>query len=604
MSTDRILLEASLFSEKGGWSTDVQFLKQCRATVLLAHGLGKPVEDAVTNFNVTKDGVWHIWVRTRNWTARWTDKATPGVFCVRIDDRSVPQQLGTGSGQWHWQYAGALSLQEGIHSLRIHDFKGFDARFSEVYLALEDENGDVAAPDEDIVRQRKELLDLPGKAEDKGNFDLVVAGAGVAGMCAAIAAARKGLKVALIQDRKVLGGNNSSEIRVGLGGRLNIGRFPSLGYLLNEFGPDEKGNARPAETYRDDKKMDAILKEPGITLLTGYRVSGATKKGQAITSITATNTETYEEITVHGQLFADCTGDAELGVLAGADHTMGRESRDTYKEPSAPTSPDGTTLGASMMWYSEDEPEPVTFPDIAWGLDIDESTVQKVRRGQWYWEVGMEDDQIEEAEAIRDYGMYVVYSNWSYIKNRSSFRDEYAKTSLEWLSFNIGKRESRRLLGPLVLNENDLLDFTEYPDGCVSTSWFIDNHEPDPDNAARFPEPWLSRGCLRPLGFYPIPFRCLYSRNIDNLFMAGRDISVSHLALGTTRVMRTCAMMGEAVGLAASVCRCCDCLPSHIIKEHWDQFEAELRHGAGRTDLPYMQTYTLVDTTAARSEEC
>ena len=200
--------------------------------------------------------------------------------------------------------------------------------------------------------------------------------------------------------------------------------------------------------------------------------------------------------------------------------------------------------------------------------------------------------------------MYVAYSNWSFLKNDASCKDEYANLELAWVCHVLGKRESRRLLGEKVLTETDLREFKEYPDGCVSTSWYIDDHEPDPDNAARFTDPWLSRGRLTPLGFYPIPFRCFCSRNVGNLMMAGRDISVSHLALGTTRVMRTCAMMGEVVGMAAAVCRDYGCLPRDIYPHRWKELDALMRKGAGDPHLPYLQTYTWVDTTAARSEDC
>ena len=144
----------------------------------------------------------------------------------------------------------------------------------------------------------------------------------------------------------------------------------------------------------------------------------------------------------------------------------------------------------------------------------------------------------------------------------------------------------------------------QYPDGCVSTSWYIDDHEPDPDNAARFKDPWLSRGRLTPLDYYPIPFRCLYNRDIENMFMAGRDISVSHLALGTVRVMRTCAMEGEVIGMAADICRRLDCTPRQVYLYHFGQLKALMNRGAGDPAKPYLQTYTLIDTTAERSENC
>ena len=456
----------------------------------------------------------------------------------------------------------------------------------------------------EIGALRRKLLPLPKEPEDRGHFDFVVVGGGVAGMCAAISAARLGSRVALVQDRKVFGGNNSSEVRVGLGGRLNIGRFPALGYLLNEFGPARKGNARTADVYEDEKKAAAIAAEKNITAFTGYRVTSVRKEGARIVSVTATQVDDYTEILLEGDYFADCTGDATLGVLAGAQWAMGRESKQTYGEPSAPDQPDGITLGASVQWYSETRPERVDFPDIDWGLPIDEETVQNARRGQWYWEVGMRDDMVQEAERIRDYGMYVAYSNWSYLKNHSRFRDEVACEDLAWLSFYAGKRESRRLFGDHILTENDLLNFIQYPDGCVSTSWYIDDHEPDPENAARFKEPWLSRGRLTPLDYYPIPFRCLYNRDVENMFMAGRNISVSHLALGTVRVMRTCAMEGEVIGMAADLCRRRQCLPRQVYPDYFDDLKALMEKGVGDRTKEYLQTYTLVDTTAERSENC
>ena len=425
-------------------------------------------------------------------------------------------------------------------------------------------------------------------------------------MCAAIAAARQGLRVALIQDRKVLGGNNSSEVRVGLGGRLNIGAYPSLGYLLNEFGPSTKGNARTPEVYEDEKKLRAILAEERITLLLGYKVTKVNKRTpRTIESVVATDVDTYRQIVVRGPLFADCTGDATLGVLAGAEWSMGREARSKYGEPSAPDTADGMTMGASVQWYCLEADAPTAFPDIEWGLPIDERSVQIVRRGQWYWEVGMRDDQIADAEKIRDYGMYVAYSNWSYLKNRSSVRDRYANSYLGWVAHVAGKRESRRLLGEFVLREQDLMNFTIYPDGTASTSWYIDQHYPDPENSKLFPgREYLSCGHLTPLSFYPIPYRCFYSKDVDNLFMAGRNISVSHVALGTVRVMRTTAMMGEVVGMAASICSKRGALPHDVYDTRFEELRELMRRGAGRTDVPYLQVYTLIDTTAARSEEC
>lgn len=604
MNTDNsVYVAASTFEDKGGWIADPQFMEQMGSSYLIAHGLGQPVNDARTRFTVPQDGTYNLFVRTRNWTAYWSDKPTPGVFRIRIDDRQAEPLFGDGESEWHWQAGGSVFLTKGTHLLTLHDTTGFDGRCDAILLTVTDHRPDDSL--ETLFALRSRLMRLPAGPEDKGTFGLVVAGGGVAGMCAAIAAARRGVRVALVQDRKVLGGNNSSEVRVGLGGRLNIGNYPSLGYLLNEFGPATKGNARPAEVYEDEKKLNAVLAEENITLFLGYKVTRVNKSGpRTISSIVATQVDDYKTIEIKGRLFADCTGDGALGVLAGAEWRMGRDPKSLYDEPSAPETADDITLGASVQWYCLEAARPVPFPDIDWGLPISEETVQKVRRGQWYWEVGMTEDQMAQAERIRDYGMYVAYSNWAYIKNHASFRDEYANSYLGWMAHVAGKRESRRLMGEFVLREQDLTDFVIYPDGCVSTSWYIDNHEPDPENSKHFREPFLSRGCLRPLDFYPIPYRCFYSKDLDNLFMAGRNISVSHIALGTTRVMRTTAMMGEVVGLAASVCQKEGLLPRDIYEKAFDKLRELMNRGAGRTDVPYLQVYTLIDTTAARSEEC
>lgn len=598
-----IYTAASTFEEKGGWISDPQFMEQMGSSYLLAHGLGQPVADAHTRIIVPQQGDYHLYVRTRNWISCWSEKSSPGIFRILLDGHPLDGTFGDGAGEWHWQPGGIVSLTPGEHRLSLHDLTGFEGRCDAILLTTTDYCPDASIETMRALRNR--LMQLPAEPERKGHFDFIVVGGGVAGMCAAIAAARKGVKVALVQDRKVLGGNNSSEVRVGLGGRLNIGKYPSLGYLLNEFGPATKGNARPAEVYEDDKKLKAVLNEKNITLLLGYKVTDVRKSSsRRIVSIVATQVDDYRTIELEGDLFADCTGDGALGVLAGAEWSMGRDAKSRYNEPSAPEQADGITLGASVQWYCLEADAPCSFPDIDWGLPIDEQTVQKVRRGQWYWEVGMIEDQMAQAERIRDYGMYVAYSNWSYLKNHASFRAEYANSYLGWMAYVAGKRESRRLIGDFVLREQDLLDFVIYPDGCVSTSWYIDNHEPDPENSKHFKEPFLSRGCLRPLDFYPIPYRCFYAKDLDNLFMAGRDISVSHIALGTTRVMRTTAMMGEVVGLAASICHDEGLTPRDIYEKAFDKLRALMEKGAGRTDVPYLQVYTLIDTTAARSEEC
>lgn len=599
-----IFVSGSMFDDKGGWIADSQYIDQMGSTYLLAHGLGKPVPDAVTDIEVQVSGEYNLFVRTRNWTADFTDAPTPGIFRILVDGKEQNVVFGNGGSRWHWQKGEPVFLTKGRHQIAVRDLTGFDGRFDSILLTLL--NGCPQDDLETVLCLRSNLMAIDPVAKDAGMFDFVVAGGGVAGMCAAIAAARKGLKVALIQDRKVLGGNNSSEVRVGLGGRLNIGTYPSLGYLLNEFGPSTKGNARPAEVYEDDKKLNAVLNEKNITLYLGYRIINVYKdSARTIRSVVALHVDDYSCIEIKGRLFADCTGDACLGALAGARWHMGRDPKSRYGEPTAPDVEDGITLGASVQWYSTEKDSSVAFPEINWGIPVDQRNVQVVRRGQWYWEVGMRDDQIEDAERIRDYGMYVAYSNWSYLKNSPQYKEDYDKADLEWVSFIAGKRESRRLIGDYVLKEQDLKDFVIYEDGTLCTSWYIDNHVPDPDNSRMFPgREYLSKGSLTPLGFYPIPFRCFCCKDVDNMMMAGRNVSVSHIALGTVRVMRTTAMMGEVVGLAASICCREGLLPRDIHQTEFKKLKQLMTKGAGNPNMPYLQVYTLIDTTAARSEDC
>jgi hypothetical protein len=427
----------------------------------------------------------------------------------------------------------------------------------------------------------------------------------MSGICAALAAARLGSKVALVQDRYILGGNNSSEVRVGLGGQINMAPYPSLGYLLNEIGPDRIGNARGAHHYQDWKKMDVVKAEPNISLFLGYTVTDAVMEDGKIRSVTASEATRPDRIVLSGHTFADCTGDAHLAVLAGAETRMGREARSEYGESLAPEKADDYTMGVSIEWYCEDWNTPCSFPDsLDWGLHLDEETVEPVHRANWYWEVGMNDDQVADAEKIRDYGMYVAYSTFSYCKNRLAKKEDWECTHLVWVSHVSGKRESRRIIGDLVLREQDLTRPIPYEDGTCTTTWRIDQHYPDPRNAGKYPgAEWMSIGKLVPIDPYALPYRCFYSKDVANLFMAGRDISVTHIALGSVRVMRTCAMMGEVVGMAASICSKRCVLPRDIYTTYFEDLKALMRKGTGRTDVPYTQFYHQVDRTGHQAED-
>lgn len=609
--TNSVMVLATTFADKGDWIVEQQFVLQMGSSYLLAHGIGTPLEkDAVTTVEVPVEGDYHLLVRTKNWTAFWSEGKTPGIFSVKVDGVADAAEFGTGCegatrserAAWYWQQGGTWHLTAGTHTLALHDLTGFDGRCDALILTTSDEVPDRSL--ETYCALRESLLG-PNEPVDKGAYDLVVVGGGMSGICAALAAARLGSKVALVQDRYILGGNNSSEVRVGLGGQINMAPYPSLGYLLNEIGPDRIGNARGAHHYQDWKKMDVVKAEPNISLFLGYTVTDAVMEDGKIRSVTAIEATRQDRIVLSGHTFADCTGDAHLAVLAGAETRMGREARSEYGESLAPEKADDYTMGVSIEWYCEDWNTPCSFPDsLDWGLHLDEETVEPVHRANWYWEVGMNDDQVADAEKIRDYGMYVAYSTFSYCKNRLAKKEDWECTHLVWVSHVSGKRESRRIIGDLVLREQDLTRPIPYEDGTCTTTWRIDQHYPDPRNAGKYPgAEWMSIGKLVPIDPYALPYRCFYSKDVANLFMAGRDISVTHVALGSVRVMRTCAMMGEVVGMAASICSKRSVLPRDIYTTYFEDLKALMRKGTGRTDVPYTQFYHQVDRTGHQAED-
>ena len=574
-----VFLEAEAFRQKGGWAVDQQFMDVMGSPFLLAHGIGTPVADAETLAEVPEAGLYRVLARTRNWLAPWNPSAAPGRFQIWVDGVSLPNELGTAGRDWAWQEAGRVALKAGQVRLALHDLTGFDGRCDALILTTESRDFPNDVPGLDAFRRACSAI---RPAPEPVKVDLAIAGAGIPGVCAAIAAARLGLTVALIGDRPVLGGNNSSEVRVHLGGRIHIGPYPRLGDVLSEIGPAAGGNAMPAERYEDGRKLAAVQAEPNIRLFLSTHVTGVEKDGNRIRALVARNIESGLETRFAAPLFLDNTGDGQIGVWAGASFRYGREGNNETGEARAPKKADHMTMGASIQWYSVTNAGPVAFPDLTWGLPFSDRSCEKVSLGEWTWETGMNRDQLTDFEYIRDYGMLVAYSNWSYLKNRYAKKAKWANRRLAWVAYVSGKRESRRLLGDYVLTQQDLMNRKVYPDGTCCTTWTIDLHFPDPKNAKFFPaDPFKADTKHTPIYAYPIPYRCLYSRDVGNLFMAGRCISVTHVALGTTRLMRTGGMMGEVVAMAAKVCKDNSCLPRDVYAQHLDALKALMSKGVG-----------------------
>ncbi len=575
-TASEIFVEAESFDDLGGWKLDTQFIQQMGSPFVLAHGLGKPVADAKTTFSVDTTGRYRVWVRTYDWVARWDAEGAPGRFQIQVGDEVLEPTFGTKGKKWQWHDGGTIDLSAGETTLALKDLTGFDGRCDCLYFTTK---LDQAPPPADKVLSdwRRKQLGLPNEPRVRGPYDLVVVGGGYAGMGSALSAARMGCRVALIQDRPVLGGNGSSEVRVWAMGNIRRGLFPRIGEIIDEFADKATKSPGRYEEFGDELKERTVRAEPQIDLWLNHHAFNAITKENHIDSVDVLNTKTGEVIRMLGNQFVDCTGHGWLGNWVGADSDMAAGGR----------------MGMSNMWRWDESDQPTSFPQTPWALDLEMKDFPYPRdnHGQWFWESGFDKDAINEAEAIRDWNLRAVYGAFNAMKNRDG-ADDHKSAILSWVAFIGGPRESNRLLGDVVLTQDDVVAKREFPDGCVPSTWSIDLHYPKEQYAEKFPDnPFISKAVhdrrVDRMYGYPVPYRCFYSRNIDNLFMAGRNISVTHEALGTVRVMKTCGMMGEVVGKAASLCALHGCTPRDVYEKHLDELLDLLRlPGKARRSTP------------------
>ena len=389
--------------------------------------------------------------------------------------------------------------------------------------------------------------------------DIVVAGGGAAGLPAALAAARSGATVILIQDRHVLGGNSSSEVRMHIVGADRHGKLPHAreSGLIEELRLEEAvWNPQRSPHIWDQLLYDKVTSEPNITLLLNTTLDGVQMDGARITSVAASRPSQEEHFTIEASIFLDCTGDGRLGVEAGADYRMGRESKHEFNEDLAwVEEADSKTLGSSIMFTARKYDHPMPFKAPAWARKINGCEDLPHRPhggpgfeyGYWWFEWGGQFDTIKDNDLIRHELTSVVLGIWDHIKNSGAHPDS-ENWALDWVATIPGKRESRRFIGDYLLHQHDLQQGRIFEDEVAFGGWAIDEHPPEGiDSPGR---PYIP--VTVPL--YSIPLRSLYSRNIDNLFMAGRNVSATHVAFASTRVMATCAVMGQAAGTAAAVC--------------------------------------------------
>lgn len=583
---DTVLVEAESFENYGGWVLDQQFMDQMGSPFLLAHGLGNPVADAVTTVPFPATGEYRVWVRTRDWVASWKTEETPpakkaagipGEFRVIVGQEALKPTFGTMDAEWHWQEGGTVRIDEKQIRLALRDLTGFEGRCDAVLFS---KDAQLIPPNagEAMAAFRRQLLGYPETPPDGGEYDFVVVGGGMAGTCASLAAARNGVKVALIQDRPVLAGNNSSEVRVWLNGAAGGEKYPHVGQIVRELEPNRRAHYGPGNTadlYEDQRRLALVKSEKNIHLFLNHRVNSVETRAGRIVAVVAQNTRTGQRLRFPGRWFADCTGDGCVGVLGGADFEITRTGH----------------MGPSNLWSVKDTGKPVSFPRCPWALDLSRKQfpgredmsrgdVEKgmTALGGWYWESGFDHDPIQEGEYVRDWNFRAMYGAWDCLKNVDRVCPNY---TLNWAAYISGKRESRRLLGDVILTKDDLLKGREFEDGCVVTGWTIDLHLPHPAYSGGFEgDAFISKDYHTKYPMpYLLPYRILYSRNITNLFMAGRDVSVTHEALGAVRVMRTGGLMGEVVGMAAALCKKLDADPRGIYGKHLDEFKQVLTEG-------------------------
>ena len=549
-------IDAEDFTDYGGWKLDTQFVHLVGSGYLLAPGVGTAVKDATTQIDISQPGKYRLWVRAKN----WYQPGSPGQFQVSVNARRAPQVFGTaGTEAWIWQSAGEFDLSAGPARLALHDLTGYFARCDALILTTDLR---YTPPDtrEAIEKERSRLTGLSLEPDAAGEFDVVVVGGGAAGCCAAIAAARLGAKTVLLQDRPVLGGNSSIELGVPINGAGSLHPNARESGIIEEAG---RIKARFHYAKMSEPFLALAQQEQNLSVLLNRRVMAADMHSpQRIRRVQAVDTLTGRRTAYGGQLFLDCTGDGWLGFYAGAKFRHGREARHEFGESFAPEQADHINMSGCIMntserafcFRSQDAGRPVAYTPPPWAAQL--PPAEQFGRhvsgigGDWWLEREGTIDTITEAEKSRDELIRISFGYWNYLKNVWPDRQRAANQILVWVPWTEGKRESRRLMGDYILTQNDVQNAFVFPDRISYGGWPLDVHHPQGIYSGR--EGPFHSNALVPI--YSIPFRCLYSANIDNLLFAGRDMSVTHAALGTVRVQGTLAALGQAAGTAAAMC--------------------------------------------------
>lgn len=547
-------ISAEDFADPGGWRLDSQFVHLMGSSYLIARSVGTPVDDAVCELGIPEAGRYRVWARTRDWLPAYH----PGTFQIALNGEPLPKVLGEAdTDAWRWVIAGDADLDAGIHRLALHDLSGGFGRCAAIIVTTDIDY--VPPHDVDaVMRERLRLRGLEIAPRDLGHFEVAVIGGGPAGCPAAIASARMHARTALIHDRPVLGGNASSELGV-----------PPEGAALIQRNGRETGIIEEATRLQVQQGLGHVTEpfaalaaaEPDLTVFLHTRILGVEMAAPGrIGTLHGIDVRDGAPVRLTADCFIDCTGDGWIGYFAGAEYRIGWEARWQHDEPSAPEQADLVTMSGTLMgpfcFWAEDVGEPTAYTPPPWAAELPDlvalrRTPSLLYTGEWWLETPGDRDDLNDTERVRDELIRISFGYFHYIKNVWAERERTANLKLVDMPHMLAKRETRRLVGDYMLTMNDVMDDTQFPDAVAYTGWPMDIH--NPAGIYGGPEgPYYCNHLFE--GLRQIPFGSLYATNVENLLMAGRCAGVTRLALGTVRVERTLATMGQAAGTAAALC--------------------------------------------------
>lgn len=582
-----VWLDAIEFESLGGWKKESQYVRSVGQSYLIASDKpGVPVSNATTRFSVSENATYRVFVRTKNWHLQ----GAPGRFKLSVDGLELAHELGKmPTHRWYWEIAGDVKLSAGEHTLEAVDKTGWLSRFADVVITSDMDF--TPSPEIDrMLRQRAAIKGIKQTTEEY-SFDFVVVGAGPAGFPAAVEAARCGLRTALISGRPTVGGNASNEGTISMDGASPYHKVSWEGGIACEI---RNLHMHKNLTYQDS--MELIAKdEPNLTIFVDELCIDAEAENGRIISATTVNVDTLNKKKFYAPLFCDCTGDGWLGYYAGAAYRIGREARWQMNEAFAPEEADtltmsgcvcGTTPTLAKMRTFEarktDHKVPFTAPEWAVKLPEGENLHRKavcLYRSEWWMENSNDFDDLWDDEFARDELIRLGLGYYHWLKNSAPLSPELAADvdyyDLCHLALHLSKRENRRLIGDYVFNQNDCVEGKTFPDTVSYCGWNLDVHHPRGIYSGAEGEFYSDATIPRS----PLPYRMVYSKNIDNLFIGGRCCSVSHVALGTVRVEATLATLGQAAGAAAHLCHKHKTTPRGIYEKHIKELQQLLlRH--------------------------